>query len=72
MAQRGRHSGGNAPRDGGTGDRAILSGKRGEQVVFALLAVIIWPFIAVGIVGGYGFLVWMYQLLSGPPGPPAG
>ncbi|MDZ7714286.1 MAG: periplasmic nitrate reductase, NapE protein [Rhodovibrio sp.] len=49
----------------------MLHGKRGEQLVFALLAVLIWPFVAVGVVGGYGFLVWMYQLLTGPPGPPA-
>ncbi|MGI1172490.1 periplasmic nitrate reductase, NapE protein, partial [Pseudomonas aeruginosa] len=21
--------------------------------------------------GGFGFCVWMYQLLAGPPGPPA-
>jgi len=47
-----------------------LQGKRGEQLVFAVLAVLIWPVIAVGVVGGYGFLVWMYQLLTGPPGPP--
>jgi len=37
--------------------------------------VLIWPFVAlgvvVGVVGGDGFLVWMYQLLTGPPGPPA-
>lgn len=46
-------------------------GKRGEQLVFALLAVLIWPFVAFGVVGGYGFLVWMYQLLTGRPGPPA-
>ena len=38
--------------------------------MFALLAVLIWPFIAVAVVGGYGFLVWMYQLIAGPPGPP--
>ena len=59
---------------GGTGQpirTRMLIGKRGEQLVFALLAVLIWPFVAVGVVGGYGFLVWMYQLLTGPPGPPA-
>ena len=53
----------------------MLHGKRGEQLVFALLAVLIWPLVAVGVavgvVGGDGFLVWMYQLLTGPPGPPA-
>jgi nitrate reductase NapE len=51
---------------------SLLRGKRGEQLVFLLLAVLIWPFVAVAVVGGYGFLVWMYQLLAGPPGPPGG
>jgi nitrate reductase NapE len=50
----------------------ILQGRRGEQLVFALLAIVLWPIIAIGVVGGYGFVVWMYQLLAGPPGPPAG
>jgi nitrate reductase NapE len=45
--------------------------KRGEIAAFAILAVLIWPFVAVAVVGGYGFLVWMYQILFGPPGPPA-
>jgi nitrate reductase NapE len=61
------------PQGDGRGVRGhALRGKRGEQFVFALLAVLIWPVIAVGVVGGYGFLVWMYQLLTGPPGPPGG
>jgi nitrate reductase NapE len=50
----------------------LLSGRRGEWTVFAFLAVIIWPFIAVAVVGGYGFAVWMVQLVVGPPGPPGG
>lgn len=40
-----------------------------ELFVFLLLAVLIWPFIAVGVVAGWGFLVWMYYLFTGPPGP---
>jgi periplasmic nitrate reductase NapE len=40
-----------------------------ELWVFLLLAVLIWPFIAVGVVAGWGFLVWMYYLFTGPPGP---
>lgn len=44
--------------------------KRAEIAAFLILAVLIWPIIAVGIVGGYGFLVWMSQLVLGPPGPP--
>jgi periplasmic nitrate reductase NapE len=41
-----------------------------ELFAFVTLAIIIWPILAVGVVGGYGFLVWMYQLIAGPPGPP--
>jgi nitrate reductase NapE len=44
--------------------------KRGEIIAFVILAVLIWPIIAVGVVGGYGFLVWMSQVVFGPPGPP--
>ena len=44
--------------------------RRREIWAFAVLAVLIWPFLAVAVVGGYGFLVWMYQIVSGPPGPP--
>jgi nitrate reductase NapE len=43
---------------------------RGEILTFAVLAVLIWPILAVAFVGGYGFLVWMSQLVLGPPGPP--
>jgi nitrate reductase NapE len=44
--------------------------RREELFAFIFLAVLIWPILAVGVVGGYGFLVWMYQLIAGPPGPP--
>ncbi|MGX5736307.1 periplasmic nitrate reductase, NapE protein [Bosea thiooxidans] len=44
--------------------------KRAEIVAFLMLAVLIWPILAVGIVGGYGFLIWMSQIVFGPPGPP--
>lgn len=44
--------------------------RRVELVAFFFLAFVIWPFLAVAVVGGYGFLVWMYQLVMGPPGPP--
>lgn len=41
-----------------------------ELLVFLTIVVLIWPVVAVGVVGGYGFLVWMTQLVLGPPGPP--
>lgn len=43
--------------------------KRRETLTFLILAVLIWPFIAVGVVAGWGFIVWMYYLFTGPPGP---
>lgn len=44
--------------------------RRREIILFLVLAFGVWPIVAVGVVGGYGFLVWMYQLIAGPPGPP--
>lgn len=46
--------------------------RRREMATFLVLAFGIWPIVAVGVVGGYGFLVWMWQIIFGPPGPPAG
>lgn len=42
--------------------------RRRELLTFVVLAFGIWPVVAVGAVGGYGFLVWMYQIVYGPPG----
>ncbi len=46
------------------------SSKSLELKAFLLLAVLMGPVLAVIVVSGYGFLVWMFQLLAGPPGPP--
>jgi len=53
------------------GHREALPSRREELFMFVLLAVLIWPVLAVAVVGGYGFVVWMSQLVFGPPGPPA-
>ncbi|MEJ0018384.1 MAG: nitrate reductase [Acetobacteraceae bacterium] len=45
--------------------------RRSELLVFALLAIVVWPVVAVGVVGGWGLGVWMHQQVYGPPGPPA-
>ena len=50
--------------------RTGVPGKRSELLIFLVLAFGVWPFVAIGVVGGYGFLVWMFQLVFGPPGPP--
>lgn len=35
---------------------------------FLFLSVVMAPVLAVIIVSGYGFVVWMVQLVAGPPG----
>lgn len=48
----------------------VPAGRRAELLVFAIIVAFIWPVVAVGVVGGYGFLIWMSQIILGPPGPP--
>ena len=38
-----------------------------ERRSFLFLTVVMAPVLSVLIVGGYGFVVWMSQLLTGPP-----
>ena len=42
--------------------------KSQELRAFLLLSVVMAPVLAVAVVSGYGFLVWMVQLVAGPPG----
>lgn len=39
--------------------------KAQEIKVFLFMTVVLAPILAVATVGGYGFVVWMYQLLTG-------
>ena len=55
------------PTDAPPADSAA---RRREIIMFLVLAFVIWPFVAIAVVGGYGFIVWMYQTIAGPPGPP--
>jgi len=55
-----------------THESVFGTSRRAEFFVFAIIAAFIWPVVAVGVVGGYGFLIWMTQLIVGPPGPPGG
>jgi nitrate reductase NapE len=41
--------------------------KRNELKVFLFLTVVLWPVLAVAVVGTYGLIVWVYQMLMGPP-----
>jgi nitrate reductase NapE len=47
---------------------ATPSTRTEELRSFLFFTVVMAPLLAVMIVGGYGFLVWMYQLIAGPPG----
>lgn len=42
--------------------------KRREWRMFAFIIVFLFPMLTVALVGAYGFSIWMYQLLAGPPG----
>ena len=44
--------------------------KKEEVRAFFVLALVLVPAFAVMFVAGYGFIVWMYQMIVGPPGPP--
>lgn len=58
--------------DVGMAGAAFRIRRRKELLAFLVLAFGIWPIAAVGVVGSYGFAVWIWQMVFGPPGPPAG
>jgi periplasmic nitrate reductase NapE len=43
--------------------------KAQELRSFLFISVVLAPLIAGVVIAGYGFLVWMVQLIAGPPGP---
>ena len=45
--------------------------KRMEIFAFLFLTAVVMPVLAVVVVGSYGLAVWIYQMVAGPPGPPA-
>jgi len=47
-----------------------LRRRRMEIFAFLFLTVVLMPALTVGIVGTYGLVVWIYQMIAGPPGPP--
>jgi len=49
-------------------DRPRPSTRSEELRSVLFLSVVMAPVLAVMVVGGYGFLVWMVQLVAGPPG----
>lgn len=49
-------------------EQAQTRTKGQELRAFLFLSVVLAPVLAVAVVSGYGFLIWMYQLVAGPPG----
>jgi periplasmic nitrate reductase NapE len=45
--------------------------RRMEIFAFFFLTAVLMPALAVATVGSYGLAVWTYQMIAGPPGPPA-
>jgi nitrate reductase NapE len=45
--------------------------RRMEIFAFLFLTAVLMPALAVATVGSYGLSVWIYQMVAGPPGPPA-
>ncbi|HRQ65144.1 MAG TPA: periplasmic nitrate reductase, NapE protein [Xanthomonadaceae bacterium] len=41
--------------------------RRRELLLFLFLTVVLAPLLAVAIVGGFGFMVWIWQIFAGPP-----
>jgi nitrate reductase NapE len=42
--------------------------KKRDLLMFLFLTIVLAPALSVAIVGAYGFTIWMYQLITGPPG----
>lgn len=42
--------------------------KSDERLAIFLLIVVLAPALSIAVVGSYGFIIWMSQLLFGPPG----
>ena len=45
--------------------------RKQELTVFLVLTLLLAPVLTIATIGGYGLAVWVYQMMAGPPGPPA-
>lgn len=57
-------------RKSGAAKSRKVSAKSRELYSFLFLTVFLAPAMSVAVVGGYGFAIWIYQLIAGPPGAP--
>jgi nitrate reductase NapE len=58
------------PENSHQGTDATLTGRNAEIATFLTTCFVIFPALAVGFVGAYGLVVWISQMIFGPPGPP--
>jgi nitrate reductase NapE len=50
-------------------DQDVMPPTKGQELrAFLVLSVVLAPVLAFAVVASYGFLVWMFQLVAGPPG----
>ena len=42
--------------------------KRTELKAFLFITILLFPIVTTALIGGYGFIVWMLQMIFGPPG----
>ena len=43
------------------------TGKREERNLVLFITVVLFPLLSVILIGGYGLLIWISQMLLGPP-----
>lgn len=56
------------PRNLNEANDAAPSTRQEEARSFVFLAAVVVPVLAVILVAGYGFAVWIFQMFAGPPG----
>lgn len=48
-------------------DPAMQVEKRLERRMFMFITIVLFPLLSVMLVGGYGLLIWVSQMIWGPP-----
>lgn len=46
------------------------STKKEERNMFLFITVVLFPLLTIMLVGGYGFVIWILQMIFGPPTAP--
>jgi nitrate reductase NapE component len=58
-------------QDGGVSQNPGTVGRKAELATFFTTCFVIIPGLAVAFVGAFGFVIWISQMIFGPPGPPS-